>query len=534
MSLALHILRKDIRHLFPEILLTLALTLAFAATAQWGGSIAYTFGISALGVIAPLLRILLPIAWLILIARLVHEESLVGDRQFWVSRPYPWPTLLLAKLLFVLAFLVVPFLLMQLYLLHHATFAIAPALPDLLLFQLRLAAIAFIPFVAIATVTSSFARQFLVALVALLYVVGCFAIGGQAMSHRFLASGILTTALILLTLANLAVILLQYARRRTRLARITLAALPAVLLAFILLAPILLAPARLLIERAFPSTAPSPQTTLLFDPDPARRQPDSNQPPLVFPDGYIILSLPVQIPGLLPGLRLKGKAISLTLDSPSGLHWTSPYQGVDADLSTRNARPSIDVAIPAAVFNRFKNTPADLRLSLAVDRSTTGVPRTVTANLPAFATPGRGLCLVTSLGITSNCLFPLRPPPPIDLSLQTSDQPCGSTTPATIRPQTTSTGSDDTFLRFDLDPIVTNPLHLWIDRERTGNIQPTYLCPGTPVTLTPHTVVGHQRLTLTKPAVVLAPYARHQMTRADGQPTITPQPQEMNPEPRNP
>lgn len=531
MSLALHILRKDIRHLFPEILLTLALTLAFAATApaQWGGSIAYTFGISALGVIAPLLRILLPIAWLILIARLVHEESLVGDRQFWVSRPVPWTTLLLAKLLFVLAFLIVPFSLMQLYLLHHATFAIAPALPDLLLFQLRLAAIAFIPFFAIATVTSSFARQFLVALVALLYVVGCFALGGQAMSHRFLAPGILTTALILLTLANLAVILLQYARRRTRLARITLAALPAVLLILILAAP-----ARLLIERAFPSTAPSPQTTLLFDPDPARRQPESNQPPLVFADGYIILSLPVQIPGLPPGLRLKGQAVSLTLSSPSGLHWTSPYQGVNADLSTRNARPFIDVVIPAAIFNRVRNTPADLRLSLAVDRSTTGAPRTVTANLPAFAVPGRGLCLVTSLGITSNCLFPLRPPAPIDLSLQTSDQPCGSTTPATIRPQTTSTGSDDTFLRFDLDPIVTNPLHLWIDRERTGNIQPTYLCPGTPVTLNAHTVVGQERLTLTAPAVVLAPYARHQMTRADGQTTITPQPQEMHPEPRNP
>ncbi len=531
MSLALHILRKDIRHLFPEILLNLALTVAFAATApaQWGGSIAYAFGITSLGVIAPLLRILLPIAWLILIARLVYEESLVGDRQFWVSRPYTWPTLLLAKLLFVLAFLVVPFVLMQLYLLHHATFAIAPALPDLLLFQLRLAAIVFIPFFVIATVTSSFARQFLVALVALLYVVGCFAIGGQAMSHRFLAPGILNTALILLTLANLAVILLQYARRRTRLARITLAALPAVLLILILAAP-----ARLLIEHAFPSNAPSPQTTLLFDPDPARRQPDSNQPPLVFPDGYIILSLPVQIPGLPPGLRLKGKAISLTLDTPSGLHWTSPYQGVDADLSTRNAHPAIDVPIPGDIFNRFKNTPADLRLSLAVDRSTTAAPQTVTANLPAFAVPGRGLCPVVSFGVTSNCLFPLRPPAPIDLSLRISDQLCGTPIPATIRPQTIFTGTDDTFLRYDLDPIVTSPLHLSIERERTGNTRAAYLCPGTPVTLNAHTVVGHQRLTLTAPAVILAPYARHQMTRADGQTTITPEPQEMKPEPRNP
>lgn len=532
MSLALHILRKDIRHLFPEILLTLALTLAFATTApvQWASnSSGAVAGGSYAGVIAVLLRILLPIAWLILIARLVHEESLVGDRQFWVSRPYPWNALLLAKLLFVLAFLVVPFFLMQLYLLHHATFTIAPALPDLLLFQLRLAAIVFIPFFVLATVTSSFARQFLVALVAFLYVVGCFTIGGQAMSHRFLAPGILTTALILLTLANLAVILLQYARRRTRLARITLAALPAVLLILILAAP-----ARLLIEHAFPSTALSPQTTLLFDPDPARRQPDSNKSPLVFSDGYIILSLPVQIPSLPPGLRLKGQAISLTLDTPSGLHWTSPYQGVDADLSTRNAHPAIDVPIPADIFNRFKNTPADLHLSLAVDRSTTGAPQMVTANLPAFATPGRGLCLVTSLGIPSNCLFPLRPPAPIDLSLQTSDQPCGSTTPATIRPQTTFTGTDDTFLRFDFDPVVTSPLNLSIDRERTGNTRPAFLCPGTPVTVTPHTVVGHQRLTLTAPAVILAPYARHQMTRADGQTTITPEPQAMRPEPRNP
>ncbi len=137
-----------------------------------------------MALLAPLLRILLPIGWLVLISRLIHDESLVGDRQFWITRPYTWPTLLAAKLLFLILFLYLPFFLMQVYLLHHAGLAIAPALPDLLRYHLRLTAIFVLPFVAIATVTSTFARLAISLLVALLYLSGVLASAAYLFEKR--------------------------------------------------------------------------------------------------------------------------------------------------------------------------------------------------------------------------------------------------------------------------------------------------------------------------------------------------------------
>jgi hypothetical protein len=56
---------------------------------------------------------LLPVVlaqWFLVIS-VVQEDRLAGDRQFWITRPYSWKSLLLAKLLFVLLFLSLPELL---------------------------------------------------------------------------------------------------------------------------------------------------------------------------------------------------------------------------------------------------------------------------------------------------------------------------------------------------------------------------------------------------------------------------------------
>src|SRR5256885_7885270 len=52
-----------------------------------------------------LVMILLPLAWWTLIARVIHDEVLPGDNQFWITRPYSWKSLLGAKALFILAFI---------------------------------------------------------------------------------------------------------------------------------------------------------------------------------------------------------------------------------------------------------------------------------------------------------------------------------------------------------------------------------------------------------------------------------------------
>ncbi len=514
----LHILRKDIRHLLPEILLTLILTAALAYTAptQWGaplGFMASAGGVEAgIAILAaPFLRILLPIAWLVLIAGVVHDESLVGDRQFWITRPYTWPGLLAEKATFVLLFLHLPLLLMQLYLLHHASLDIPPAIPDLLHFHLRLIAILTLPFFAIATVTATFGRQLITVLAGIAYIAGIGNLGFRIFSRRALAPGTETAFLTLFAILLLALILLQYATRRTRLSRLLLAAVPVLLLLLTLLVP-----TRQLIERAFPPAVAS--ESLTFDPDPNRQEPGPANSPLVF-DQSVMLSLPVHLTGLPPGTRLKGNAVSLAIRTPDGFHWTSPYQQTGADLYAGFDRPTIPVGLPIAVFNRIRNTPVDLDLSIALTRYSTQPSQATTVTLPTFGAPGRGICPVSN-GSVSSCLYPLRLPAPIDIKAQVIDQPCQLRTglgenphapapsKASIRDIATFIGSDDDYLAFDLDPVDTSPLRLWSDFGGVSAPRPAYLCSGAPLTFTPHLVAGRERLTLTQHAVTLGPYAR--------------------------
>src|SRR5713226_5447611 len=109
MRQALHIFRKDIRLLWPEIEVSLLVVAAsiWLANRQlplWPGiAVSQTEALETA-------RFLLPLAGLILIARVIHAEALPGDRQFWRTRPYAWKSLLGAKALFVLAFVNIPML----------------------------------------------------------------------------------------------------------------------------------------------------------------------------------------------------------------------------------------------------------------------------------------------------------------------------------------------------------------------------------------------------------------------------------------
>ena len=179
---------------------------------------------------------------------------------------------------------------MQLYLLQHAGLTIAPALPDLLRYELRLTAIFILPFVAIAAVTSTFARLLLTLIVALLYLVGVIMLGGSLFHQRMTPPHLFAACLILTSIAAAAVLLLQYATRRTRTSRIALLATPVVLLILTLAAP-----ARTLINRAYTAAPNTPLPTLTFDPDPLRQEPGSGAP-MRFDDDAVALSLPSSRP----------------------------------------------------------------------------------------------------------------------------------------------------------------------------------------------------------------------------------------------
>lgn len=504
MNLTLHIFRKDIRHLYPEILLMLIGTAAFAwiAPQQWHGASPTMVDLNGpVMFLAPLLRILLPIAWLVLISRLVHDESLVGDRQFWITRPYTWTMLLAAKLLFLLAFLYVPFVLMQIYLLRHAGFMISPAFHDLLLYQLRLTAIFCLPFFAIATVTSNFARLTVTLLAGLLYIGGVFAAGEYFRNGLMTPPHVVLICAVLISVALAAIVVFQYATRRTQLARRCLASMPVVILLVFLLVP-----ARALIERSYPSFAAQASPRLTFVRQGSRQH--SGAGPFLKSPGKTFFSLPVQLAAAMPGQRLRAQGISIDLDAP-GFHWRSPFMdGGGAEFSGPD--PAIFFSLPDAVVNRVRDIPVHVQVQIAGLVSSTDARIDSAAFSPAFPAPGRGLCSLRAEGITTNCRYPLRLPAPIDVAAETSDHLCDSgqsSSPVQTAVVKTFIGSDDDALAFDFDPVALTPLSLVRMQANPDHSVPGYLCSGSRIAFTPHGEPERGQISVEIPDVVLGPYA---------------------------
>src|ERR1035441_2581418 len=107
MRQALRIFRKDVRHLWPHAAVVVFLAAVYACMdAALPGNPMMEGAEAACG-------LLLWVAACILAIAAVHEDPLTGDRQFWITRPYSWKSLLLAKALFILVFVSLPALLDQ-------------------------------------------------------------------------------------------------------------------------------------------------------------------------------------------------------------------------------------------------------------------------------------------------------------------------------------------------------------------------------------------------------------------------------------
>ncbi len=156
----------------------------------------------------------LPLIWVCLIAQAIHQEGLVGDREFWMTRPYRWPRLLAAKALFAALFVHVPAFLIGVYILAAHGFNPFAALPHLLGQQLMLAAGLTLPAMALAAVLSNL-TQFVIALPILLLTVSVWVIPQPRIPVGQIGQAVLAVAAV-------SVVLLQYGRRRTALARFVL------------------------------------------------------------------------------------------------------------------------------------------------------------------------------------------------------------------------------------------------------------------------------------------------------------------------
>jgi hypothetical protein len=218
MRQAIHIFRKDARRCWPHIAAVLALTAAAAWAACRDILPGPPFG-------EPVS--LLPLAWFFAIGAAVQGESLAGDRQFWVTRPYSWKSLLAAKLLFVGAFVGLPILLSDWVVLVANGFDPLTPVPGLMLRQGWLAAYLALPFAAAALTRTL--RDFVLAGLAFSILI---MLEGRLFGFRLSMMGmepewIRDSTPWLFPVVGLSLAVWQFARRRTTMIRVlALAAIP--------------------------------------------------------------------------------------------------------------------------------------------------------------------------------------------------------------------------------------------------------------------------------------------------------------------
>jgi hypothetical protein len=205
MHQALHIFKKDVRYLRYELSLVVFFTCAFAAMHLRAAHNGFLND-------AWLPEIFLFIGLATLIGRLILAESITGDRQFWITRPYRWKSLLAAKLLFILTFVNLPILLAQLFILMADGFPLASNLPGLLWSQVLLLLFS-LPFVAFATLSSIKPYQ----LILFAVVIGVYGLAeGQPAGTLAGVTWVPASfALVVLFATAVAILLIQYKSRRT-------------------------------------------------------------------------------------------------------------------------------------------------------------------------------------------------------------------------------------------------------------------------------------------------------------------------------
>jgi hypothetical protein len=210
-----HIFKKDVRSVRWEIALVVLLVAAFAYT--------QTPDHQMPDIDLPLLNLLVPLSWIYLIGRIIHAEALAGSKQFWLTRPYSKKSLFAAKMLLLLAFVTLPITISDVVIVKANGFAPWHYLPGLLWEQVIRWMVLVAPAMALAAVTTDVAQQAFSILIGLLFLFGLTEWGFHSWGdvewvRASIGSG-------LAGLGAAAIVVSQYALRKTAVARLASAAL---------------------------------------------------------------------------------------------------------------------------------------------------------------------------------------------------------------------------------------------------------------------------------------------------------------------
>jgi len=368
MNQILHILKKDVRRFWIEILISLFLLTHFTwfgprllGQDPASGATLNRFGIYGAGLVQGLLLLLIPISWWLLISRVVQEERLVGDRQFWITRPYEWKKLLAAKALFVACFVYIPLAATQWCLLAVTGLRPASHVGALLYNGMLLTALPILPIAALATVTRNIARMVLTLLGVLVAVSAIGAIVVALLQNGVMHSPIDNITFLdvpLMLVFCLAVALLAYARRRVALGRILLLTLPV-----LLMVSQLIFSSDAMVNRNYPEVGSAGIQFSLKD----NAQTLESAHVAVSPR-QLYIQIPMIADGIAPGDLWVGKGVRVTILAGRQTLWVSPWQGQSFYLPT-NGDATLGFSVDRAIFDRVQPEPVTLRLEIAFDQA---------------------------------------------------------------------------------------------------------------------------------------------------------------------
>lgn len=513
MKQALHIFLKDARQWWVEALSSAALTFgmvvvyprtwSFSFDAENAGFTNMAAADNSLSFLGTLLLGLIPLNWWLLIARMVHAERLVGDRQFWLTRPYGWNSLLAAKALFVLVFIYVPFFIAQILLLARAGFNPGHYLAGLLLGDLWMTVILILPVIAIATVTATTARAILVVLGALMYFIALTAFAQAVPATRFGGRYGFFISSSLIACLCVAVIITQYSTRATRRSWSLLIAL-----VFLVAVITVAAPDQAMVKRDYPemSAGELQPLQLSYRNDLPDYQPGAY---LAASNGEVGIGLPLMESGVPDGSIVIPDGIQVSFDAPGNRPWTSVWLPLSSEKFYPGQRMFLaGFNVPRTLYDRLRSLPLTLHLSVTFKQASEGSVTHLSLPEQDFPIPGFGVC--TPAGdITDRpneirgvvCRAPVHQPALTRIETTWSDAPCGQTG---TQPQPGIRGAawegslEEASGSFNMVPVwlatVGFSNSFTIDDQRQYHFR--HLCPGVPLTFARYNLSRRARLSL--------------------------------------
>lgn len=500
MKQILHIFAKDVRRFWPEILASLALVAAFIVLHSyiWAASMQYSGGAVSFGGTLGLLKglygflvVLIPVGWWLLITRTVHEERLVGDTQFWITRPYQWKSLLASKLLFIVAFVYLPLFLAQCVLLAEEGFAPQPHIPELLWNLLMITASVVLPLIALATVTSSFSRMTLTILGALLAIGAVATVTAFATTNQISSPWSDRISLVLEIALCIAAVLLQYGLRKTWLARVLVIAFPVLVCALAFIAP-----DQLMMSRIYPVAGANSPVQFTHSPSVLRPSDSGSMTGSSNRNGnnWYRIRVPLELSGITDGNGIISEGVQATIDAPDGFHWRSKWQPQSITYLPGDKFGAADIAVPSALYDKYKSTPVTVHLDLAL----TQIKASRTTNVPLSRqevhVPEVGICTWTKEVGMINCRSAIGVS---QLTLISTGQVGYHSQANQVEPGSYWTGSLAAHSTdFHIAPVQDFALISYRGRDGVGGAL-RMLDPGTPVTFTQYKEVRRMQTSLT-------------------------------------